>query len=357
MSLIKKTNSNSELINKKKKNQDNCSSKTIEQSTLTTQSMLLKIGEKKQEVLKSNISFQKHKNFILTPVFKFQNRKLGYDQQVLSKHISPEAKLEFPIEEYKKYTSLCDREKIIISYFSIYKILKYICGKESVTEKIKNIFISKNLKYFNKKKVSPVVFELIEYLKEHNDTVGIFRAYSSPTVYRSISNKIDGNIKINLSKYKEIDLACAFKSYLRDDLDGIFSASIVDSLYLAFNSSDIELLIKISKYLPFSISPGKRNLFISTLQMYEKISLNNEKNKMTLKNLIISSAPSFFPRIDFFDLNVCHYQALILETFIKEVQMNYVHKSIYDEAMEFSKNIIIQSDGTVTIKSSLSSCF
>ncbi|KAF7697653.1 Rho GTPase-activating protein gacW [Cucumispora dikerogammari] len=333
-------------------------SRSRERSSITKSSNHLTIGDQKQQILKDSKDFQKHENYILTPIFKFQSRKRGYSPENLSQLITPEAKLEYPIEEYKEYNTLSDREKLIISHFCVYKIGKHICGNQSVTEKIKSFFISENLIYFDRKPITSNVFGLIEYLKYNNDTLGLFRAYSNPIVYRQISSKLDSDVKIEFEKYKQEDLACAFKSYLRDDLNGIFSKSIVASLYFAFRTSDISLLIRISKYLPFSISPEKRDLFIAILQMYESISLNSKKNKMTLKNLIISSAPSFFPRIDFVDLNVCHYQALILETFIKEVQMNYVHNSIYDEAIEFGKGVIVSSDGKITKVSDFSRlCF
>lgn len=343
-------------INNEQENSFSAIEKADENNNLIRTSSELTIGDRKQKVLKDQSTLEKKENYILTPVFNFKSRKLGYKADVLGKIPSPEKKLEHPISEYKVYTDLSLKEKTIISYFCVYKIGKHICSKPTVGEKIKSFFISQNLPYFDTKSIFPVVLDLINYLGENNDSLGIFRVYSSPTIYRAISNRLDAGLEFNFKKFKETDLACALKSFLRDDINGVFPKSIVASLYFAFNSGDINTLIKISKYLPFSMSPKKRDLFVAIMQMFEKIASNKKKNKMTVKNLIISSAPSFFPHIEYEDFYVCHYQALILETFIQEVQMNYIHNSIYDEAMEFGKTLEIEGEGKVFKKPTLTSC-
>ena len=166
---------------------------------------------------------------------------------------------------------------------------------------------SKNEATVAEEQLSPTFFKMAAYIGEHGLlTEGIFRREGDRSTYQSLTRRIliadktrfGEPIEFDFSEYSMLELASAYKYYIREVLDGLFDYRIIERALNAIAARDPERSYWACRYVMFSMNESQREFFISLKQLLFRIVEHKETNKMTWDSIC-----------NIFSLTICPLQA------------------------------------------------
>lgn len=168
-----------------------------------------------------------------------------------------------------------------------------------------------------RKSISPMLYELIQYLKTHGATQsGIFRREGSQAVYRQIVKKMVANEPLEYEGYGILELASALKSYIRDYLDGFFDPSLLGKIFKSIRQSDNVQSDLLCRYLIFSLRPVQRKCLLGIQELLFAIDSNKSSSRMSLDSLCNIFCLTMTPQEMFKELGIIPDAVAFFKTLI-----------------------------------------
>jgi len=255
---------------------------------------------------------------------------------------------------------LTQHERAMITDFATYRLdrdtgrtlgyeLKYKCS---------NYFGNKSfLKVSQKNVVKEKVYDLINFLKKNNDELGIFRISANKAIYDEIARKINADEHIDFKNYKQTELACGLKCYIREYLCGFFDEKVGAAIDRAFTTQSPNCCYYVAKLFGYSVDWNKRELLVEIFNLFYEISKNESVNKMTIKNLIASSGPSFFPRPKKFSMFTFKHYITALNSLYNSIQLEHIPKQLFEEAKTYwEEKFCVTSSGHIAKRKLITFC-
>lgn len=188
------------------------------------------------------------------------------------------------------YKKLYQEEKDSLKRYCL-KIYNSDCTLDFITSSFKRMFVSQK----NRKRISPFVYEMINYLKKHSlNTLGIFRLPSNYILTKKLTNHIINNERVPLENYDNFTIVNSLKNYVREELDGLIPESVALSLEKNFKKN---VPLRNIEYFPFTLDEDRKDLLIELFSLFREVDKHSSVNLMNIDNILLIVPPTIFPRV------------------------------------------------------------
>lgn len=140
------------------------------------------------------------------------------------------------------------------------------------------------------RRISPTFFRLVEHLGPVAPaTVGIFRREGDKRLTRELVAGIlafdrsghSRSAEFDFAPYKALELASALKHYIRDVLNGLFDARLIERILASIIANDRSSTQRHCRCLVFSLTQEQRDFFIALKSLLKDVAANKHATKIS----------------------------------------------------------------------------
>lgn len=184
------------------------------------------------------------------------------------------------------------------------------------------------------KTAHPIILDLIAEIKSrYLEEPSIFRNEGDRNLYRKVVDMMVNGEEIDFSDYRVLVLGSALKSYIRDHMDGFFDMAVMKPVIDQFSVTDMKKSERLCKCLVFSMNPIQRKVFTALQDLFQTISANKDKTRMSMESICNIFCLTLTPQEAFKSIEVIPVLAkffkVVMECNMEDIR-GFEHFTVYE---------------------------